>query len=60
VLKSILPEHCRIDTLEASTRGDVMMATIDGLVPDEIATVVSEFRDESGLTLDLKGQMAFF
>jgi ATP-dependent helicase IRC3 len=60
LLKSILPEHCRIDTLEASTRGDAMVATIDGLVPDEIATVVSEFRHECGLTLDLKGQMALF
>ena len=36
------------------------MALLDRLVPDEIATVVSEFRDECGLTLDLKGQMALF
>ena len=60
VLASLLPAHCRIGALEAARAGDAVVAKIDGLSPHELASVASEFRDECGLELELRGQMALF
>ena len=60
VLASILPQHCRIGTLDASPAGAGVVASIDGLLPTELAAVASEFRDECGLSLELRGQMSLF
>jgi ATP-dependent helicase IRC3 len=60
VLASMLPRHCRIGTFEAAPTGNAIVATIDGLQVSELLLVAGEFRDECGLTLDLKGQMSLF
>ena len=60
LLKSMLPDHCRIAALGADQAGLVVTANIEGLTPDEIADIQNEFSDECGMTLDLKGQMSLF
>lgn len=60
ILKSMLPERCRLDAFEPDASGGVVVATITGLAPHEIAAVASEFRDEYGVELKLKGQMSLF
>jgi superfamily II DNA or RNA helicase len=60
VLRSMLPQHCRIDTFGAARAGSAMVATIAGLLPGELSAVAREFRDECGLELDLKGQLSLF
>ncbi|HTV24060.1 MAG TPA: DEAD/DEAH box helicase [Polyangiaceae bacterium] len=60
VLRSMLPERCRIDALEKGPAGEMMVATIAGLLPGELAAVASEFQLECGVRLDLRGQMSLF
>ena len=60
MLASILPRHCRIGALDAAPAGAGVVASIDGLLPTELAAVAREFRDESGLSLELRGQMSLF
>ncbi len=60
LLKSMLPEHCRIEALDAAPQGNAMVARIEGLKPEDLAALASEFREELGVALDLKGQMALF
>jgi ATP-dependent helicase IRC3 len=59
ILRSMLPQHCKIETLE-SGEGDGMVATIAGLLPGEIAAVKTEFRNECGLGLEVRGQLSLF
>jgi superfamily II DNA or RNA helicase len=59
VLKSMLPDHCHLNAFEAAPDG-AMIATIAGLLPHELAVVASDFRDECGVALDLRGQMSLF
>jgi hypothetical protein len=56
----MLPERCRIDALEKGPAGEMMVATIAGLLPAELAAVASEFQHECGVRLDLRGQMSLF
>ncbi len=60
LLKSMLPDRCRIAELDANATGETIVANIAGLTPEEIAEIESEFRDEYGMSLDLKGQMSLF
>jgi ATP-dependent helicase IRC3 len=60
ILRSMLPERCRIDALETGPAGEMMVATIAGLLPGELAAVASEFQHECGVRLDLRGQMSLF
>lgn len=60
VLASMLPRHCRIAGLEASSGGDAIVANIDGLVPGELEAIAGEFREECGVELELRGQMSLF
>jgi superfamily II DNA or RNA helicase len=60
VLRSMLPERCRIDALEKGPSGEMMVATIAGLLPGELAAVANEFQHECGVRLDLRGQMSLF
>jgi len=60
LLKSMLPDGCRITALDADPSGETIMANIAGLTPDEIEEMESDFQDEYGMTLDLKGQMSLF
>jgi ATP-dependent helicase IRC3 len=60
VLRSILPERCRLDAFEAAPSGELVVATITGLAPNEMANVASDFHDECGVQLQLRGQMALF
>ena len=60
ILRSMLPERCRIDALEKAPAGETMVATIAGLLPGELAAVASEFQLECGVRLDLRGQMSLF
>jgi superfamily II DNA or RNA helicase len=60
LLRSMLPDRCRIATLDADSAGDTIVANIAGLTPDEIAEIESDFREECGMNLDLKGQMSLF
>lgn len=59
ILRSMLPRHCKIETLEGG-EGDRMVATIAGLLPGELAAVASEFRSECGLGLEVRGQLSLF
>jgi superfamily II DNA or RNA helicase len=60
LLKSMLPENCRISTFESVRNGDGIAATITGLVPHELEQLASEFLTEYGVTLEVKGQMSLF
>ena len=60
LLRSMLPDGCRIAALDADPSGETIFANIAGLTADEIATIESEFQDECGVNLDLKGQMSLF
>jgi hypothetical protein len=60
LLKSMLPQICRIENLELVPSGDAMVATIAGLLPDEFASIAGEFQDVYGMRLELKGQMSLF
>jgi superfamily II DNA or RNA helicase len=60
LLKSMLPDRCRITELDADATGETIVANIAGLTPEEIAEIETEFQDEYGMNLDLKGQMSLF
>jgi ATP-dependent helicase IRC3 len=60
LLRSMLPEGCRIRNLAADTQDHTITASVAGLTPREIQEIQAEFEDESGMTLDLKGQMSLF
>lgn len=60
ILRSMLPERCRIDALETGPRGEMLVATIAGLLPGELAAVARDFQHECGVRLDLRGQMSLF
>jgi hypothetical protein len=60
LLKSMLPEHCRIETLEHGSTGDAVWATVVGLLPEEMASISHEFQDASGVQLKVTGQMSLF
>jgi ATP-dependent helicase IRC3 len=60
VLRSMLPERCHLDAFEADRSGDVVVATVSGLAPHELATFAKEFREECGVELELRGQMSLF
>jgi hypothetical protein len=56
----MLPDRCRLAALDASGPGETLIANIEGLRPEEIAEIQSDFQDECGMSLDLKGQMSLF
>ena len=60
LLRSMLPERCRIAAIDANDTGQSIVASIEGLTPEEIAEIESDFQEESGMSLDLKGQMSLF
>jgi superfamily II DNA or RNA helicase len=60
LLRSMLPDRCRISSLDADAAGQMIVASIAGLTPSEMAEIETDFLDECGLTLDLKGQMSLF
>ncbi|MBT8340252.1 MAG: DEAD/DEAH box helicase [Desulfatitalea sp.] len=60
LLRSMLPEGCRVSNLAANTRNNTITATVSGLTPDLIQRVQADFEDEYGMALDLQGQMSLF
>ena len=60
LLRSMLPDRCRIAEIDADPAGETIVANIAGLTPDEIAEIESDFQDECGMNLDLRGQMSLF
>ncbi len=57
----MLPERCRLAALDAAAgSSDALVANIEGLRPEEIAEIQSDFLEECGMSLDLKGQMSLF
>lgn len=60
LLRSMLPEGCRINNLAADAQDHTITASVTGLTPREIQGIQADFEDESGMTLDLKGQMSLF
>lgn len=60
LLKSMLPEGCRIAAFESAGAGDSIVATVTGLVPRELDGLAREFLSEYGVSLDVKGQMSLF
>lgn len=60
LLKSMLPEGCRITTFEAAPEGNSIVATISGLAPRELDVIASDFYGQYGVSLDVKGQMSLF
>jgi len=60
LLRSMLPDGCRIHNLAADAQDHTITASVAGLTPREIQGIQADFEDESGMTLDLKGQMSLF
>jgi len=60
LLRSMLPDRCRIAALDTAASGATIVANITGLTPDEMSEIETDFQDEFGLSLDLKGQMSLF
>jgi ATP-dependent helicase IRC3 len=60
LLKSMLPERCRIHALESANSTNELVAHVDGLSPGEMAALASDFQEEFGVRVSLKGQMALF
>lgn len=60
LLKSMLPEGCRVTAFESKLEGDSIAATISGLMPRDLDGLARDFLDEYGVTLDVKGQMSLF
>lgn len=60
LLRSMLPDGCRVAALDTDASRETIVADIAGLTPDEIAEIESDFQDEFGMRLDLKGQMSLF
>jgi ATP-dependent helicase IRC3 len=60
LLRSMLPDGCRISAFERAPTGETIVANITGLKPDQIAEIEDDFRDEFGMALDLRGQMSLF
>jgi len=60
LLRSMLPDRCRLAALDATGEGETLVANIEGLRPEEIAEIQSDFQDECGMSLDLRGQMSLF
>ena len=60
LLRSMLPDGCRINNLAADAQDHTITASVAGLTLREIQGIQDDFEDESGMTLDLKGQMSLF
>ncbi len=60
VLRSMLPERCRITNFAAAATGDGVTANIAGLTAAEVSDVAQEFFQECGMPLEVKGQMSLF
>lgn len=60
LLKSMLPEGCRITTFASAPEGNSIVATISGLAPRELDGLASDFYGQYGVALDVKGQMSLF
>jgi hypothetical protein len=60
LLRSMLPDRCRLATLDADSVGESLVANIEGLRPEEIGEIEADFLEECGMSLDLKGQMSLF
>ncbi|MFC1643052.1 DEAD/DEAH box helicase [Myxococcota bacterium] len=60
LLKSMLPDGCRITGFESGLDGDSIVATISGLSPCQIDGLASDFYREYGVMLDVRGQMSLF
>ncbi|HEY5958326.1 MAG TPA: DEAD/DEAH box helicase [Polyangiaceae bacterium] len=60
LLRSMLPEGCRISAFEPEPSGSAIEATITGLVPSELDALAKDFLVEYGVALNVKGQMALF
>ena len=60
LLKSIIPGQCSIAELAPASSGNMITAIVTGLMPSEIEEIENDFQDESGMKLDLKGQMSLF
>jgi ATP-dependent helicase IRC3 len=60
LLRSMLPDGCRISHLAASQQSDTITASITGLTPAAFQDIQDDFESEFGIPLDLKGQMSLF
>jgi superfamily II DNA or RNA helicase len=60
LLRSMLPDGCRITACESEASGGGIEAVITGLVPSELDALANDFLLEYGVALKVKGQMALF
>ncbi len=60
LLRSILPEGCRITGFEANAENHAVVATVSGLPSRELDGVVQDFLVECGVDLEIKGQLSLF
>ncbi len=60
LLRSMLPEGCRIRNLSAGECRNRITVTVAGLTSDEIERIEEDFENEYGMALDLSGQMSLF
>ena len=60
LLRSMLPDGCRIAGIDTDASRETIVADIAGLTPGQVAEIQSDFQDEFGMRLDLRGQMSLF
>ncbi len=60
LLKSMLPESCKLMSLEVSQDGATLVATITGLTREESDHIQQELRVEHGASLEIQGQLSLF
>lgn len=60
LLRSMLPDGCRIALLDADPSSTRIVANVEGLTPAEAGGIAQDFEEESGFVLELKGQLSLF
>ena len=60
LLRSMLPEGCRVTAFKKISDGDSIVANISGLNPRDLDGLAQEFLTEYGVPLHVKGQMSLF
>ncbi len=60
LLKSMLGENQKIKLFSFDPENNRVVSWINNLPPDRIAYVTENFREKTGLTLELRGQMSLF
>jgi len=55
----MLPVAGRVRHLRVSSSGEAAVASIENLRPDEVLRICDDFEADTGIPLQIQGQMAF-